>query len=70
MPYDYSENILIQESAGNLLRDDLDWLVELAYNNKVLCEQDAFGHRDYHEILLIWHFQAALKKLNPWMTQD
>jgi len=25
MSYDYSENILVQESAGNLLRDELGW---------------------------------------------
>ena len=25
MSYDYSENILIQESAGDLLRDELGW---------------------------------------------
>ena len=26
MGYDYSENILVQESAGNLLRDELGWV--------------------------------------------
>ena len=25
MSYDYSENILVQESAGNLLRDEPNW---------------------------------------------
>lgn len=25
MSYDYSENKLVQNSAGNLLRDELDW---------------------------------------------
>ena len=25
MSYDYSENILVQKSAGNLLRDELNW---------------------------------------------
>ena len=32
MSYDYSENILVQESAGNLLRDELQWDVKFAYN--------------------------------------
>ena len=36
MSYDYSENILVQESAGNLLRDDLGWDVQFAYNTDVL----------------------------------
>lgn len=25
MSHDYSENVLIQDSAGNLLRDELGW---------------------------------------------
>lgn len=34
MNYDYSENILVQESAGHLLTDELGWQVELAYNQE------------------------------------
>ena len=34
MSYDYSENILVQESAGNLLRDELGWDVKFAYNTE------------------------------------
>lgn len=30
MSYDYSENILVQESAGNQLRDVLGWDVVFA----------------------------------------
>ena len=69
MSYDYSENILVQGSAGDLLRDELGWQVEFAYNKEVLGENGTFGRRDYHEILLTRYFQAALKKLNPWITQ-
>ena len=36
MSYDYSENILVQESAGNLLRDELGGDVKFAYNTEVL----------------------------------
>ena len=32
MSYDYSENILVQESAAALLHDELGWDVVLAYN--------------------------------------
>ena len=28
MSYDYSENILVQESAGNLLQNELGWDVK------------------------------------------
>ena len=68
MSYDYSENILVQESAGNLLHDELGWEVEFAYNTEVLGANGSFGRTSYHEILLVRHFQAALKKLNPWIN--
>ena len=38
MSYDYSENILVQEAAGNLLRDELGWEVVYAYNKEKLGE--------------------------------
>lgn len=34
MSYDYSENILVQESAGNLLRDELGWMLSLHTTRK------------------------------------
>ena len=65
----YSENVLVRDSAGNLLQDELGWQVEFAHNREVLGKHGTFGRRDYREILLTRYFQAALKKLNPWMTQ-
>lgn len=61
MSYDYSENILVQESAGNLLRDELGWDVKFAYNTEVLGDNGTFGRKSYKEILLVRHFRAALK---------
>ena len=68
MSYDYSENILVQESAGHLLEEELGWRVELAYNTEVLGENGSFGRKSYKDILLVRYFKEALKKLNPWMT--
>lgn len=34
MSYDYSENILVQESAGNLLQNELGWDVKFTHNTK------------------------------------
>ena len=70
MSYDYSENILVQESAGNLLRDELGWDVAFAYNTEVLGENGTFGRKSYNEILLTRYFKAALKRLNPWLTDE
>ncbi|MDY6157126.1 MAG: HsdR family type I site-specific deoxyribonuclease, partial [Agathobacter sp.] len=68
MSYDYSENILVQESTGHLLEDELGWRVELAYNTEVLGENGTFGRKSYKDILLVRYFKEALQRLNPWMT--
>ena len=68
MSYDYSENILVQESAGNLLHDELGWDVVFAYNTEVLGENGTLGRKDYHEIILWRYFNSAIRKLNPWIN--
>ncbi len=68
MSYDYSENILVQEAAGNLLHDELGWDVVYAYNREVLGENGTLGRKDYKEILLKRDLRAALQKFNPWIT--
>ena len=68
MSYDYSENILVQEAAGNLLHDELGWDVVYAYNREVLGENGTLGRKDYREILLKRDLRAALQKFNPWIT--
>jgi len=70
MSYDYSENILVQESAGNLMREELGWDVKFAYNNEILGENGTFGRKSYKEILLVRYFREALKRLNPWITDS
>ena len=68
MSYDYSENILVQESAGHLLQDELGWEVAFAYNTEQLGENGTFGRKSYKEILLTRYFREALLRLNPWIT--
>ena len=68
MSYDYSENILVQESAGRLLQQELGWEVAFAYNTEVLGPNGTFGRKDYTEVLLSRYFRAALQRLNPWLT--
>jgi len=69
MSYEYSENILVQESAGHLLQNELKWDVAFAYNTEKLGPSGTFGRNSYKEILLSRYFRAALKKLNPWITE-
>ena len=70
MSYDYSENILVQESAGNLLRDELGWDVQFAYKTETLGKDGTFGRTSYNEILLFRYFKEALKKFNPWINDS
>lgn len=70
MSYDYSENILVQESAGNLLRDELGWDVQFAYNTEVLGKNGSFGRESYKDILLNRYLIEALKKFNPWINEN
>lgn len=68
MSYDYSENTLVQEAAGDLLQSELGWDVAYAYNKEVFGENGTFGRKSEKEILLSRYFRRALKKLNPWIT--
>lgn len=68
MSYDYSENILVQESAAALLHDELGWEVVQAYNQEVLGENGTLGRKTYREIILWRYFRQALKRLNPWIS--
>lgn len=68
MKYEYSENVLVQDSAAALMHDELGWDVVYAYNTEVLGENGTLGRKDYHEIVLWRYFKQALKKLNPWIT--
>lgn len=70
MSYEYSENELVQESAGDLLENQLGWEVKYAYNKEVLGENGTFGRESYNEILLVRYFREALKKLNPWINNN
>lgn len=68
MSYDYSENILVQESAGHLLERELGWQVAFAYNTEQLGKDGTFGRTSYREILLTRYFRQAIQRLNPWLT--
>lgn len=70
MSNDYSENILIQESACNLLHNELKWDVELAYHAERLGKDGTFGRESYHEVLLLRYFRKALKEFNPWINEN
>ena len=52
MKYEYSENVLVQDSAAALMHDELGWDVVFAYNTEVLGEKGTLGRKDDHESVL------------------
>ena len=70
MSYEYSENVLIQNSAGNVLEKKLGWEVVYAYNSEKLGENGTLGRTSYHEIVLKRYLRQALLKTNDWLTED
>lgn len=70
MSHEFSENILVQESAGNLLRDELGWDEVFAYNQEVLGVHGTLGRTSYKEVVLTRYLQKALLRLNPWLTDN
>lgn len=70
MSWEYSENILVQNSAGNVLANKLGWEVVFAYNEEVLGENGTLGRNTYHDIVLTRYLKKALFDNNEWMTED
>lgn len=68
MSNEYCENKLIQQSAADLLRDELGWEVAFAFNDEVIGENATYGRKNYREVLLPKCLNAALKRINPWIT--
>ncbi len=70
MSHEYSENVLIQNSVGNVLEKKLGWEVVYAYNSEKLGENGTLGRTSYHEIVLKRYLRQALLKNNNWLTED
>ena len=68
MSYDYSENILVQGSAGDLLHNELGWELVYAYNTETLGASGTLGRASYREVLLTKFLRPALFRLNSWMS--
>ena len=68
MAKDFSEDILIQKSAADLMENELGWESVYAFDSEVLGLNGTLGRRNYHDVLLTGRFSRALKSLNPWMT--
>lgn len=70
MTYEYSENILVQNSSGNVLQNKLGWEVVFAYDKEKLGEDGTLGRKSYKEIVLTRYLRKALFDNNDWMTEE
>lgn len=70
MSWEYSENILVQNSAGDLLKNILGWDVIFAYNKEMLGETGTLGRKSYKDIILTRYLRRALIDLNDWLTDE
>lgn len=70
MSWEYSENILVQQSAGKVLKEKLGWEVVFAYDKEVLGAFGTLGRSSYKEIVLKRYLRDALFNNNDWMTDD
>ena len=70
MSYEYSENILVQNSAGNVLQNKLGWEVVFAYDKEKLGENGTLGRKSYKEIVLTRYLRKALFENNEWITEE
>ncbi len=69
MSHDYSEDNLIQKSTAQLLEEELGWKSIMAWDAEKLGKDGTLGRQSYGEVVLVRHFKAALKALNPWLTE-
>lgn len=70
MSHEYSENILVQESSINLLREELGWETYHAHNNEILGKDGTLGRESYEDVILPKFFRESMKRLNPWMSEN
>ena len=73
MSYEYSENELVQQSAVDLLHDQLGWRKFYAYNDEVLDDDSSaksIGRKSYKEIILTRYLKEAVFKFNDWMSDE
>lgn len=71
--YEYSENKMIRDSAGNLLHGELNWDVYMSQNFEQFGDaldftKGYFGRKSKREVLLTKCLEGALRNLNPWIS--
>lgn len=66
----YLEDLLVQQTTADYLRDELDWESVYAYNDETFGPEGTLGRRDDREVVLTRYLGEALVKLNPDLPQE
>lgn len=67
MNREYSENVMVRDAAGELLKE-LGWTVVMA-QQETFGRDGTFGRKSARDTLLPKYFHPAMTRLNPWMTE-
>lgn len=70
MPYDYSEDILIEQTTMRIFYEQLGWDVNNAYDNETFGETGTLGRYTNAEVVLKPKLLSAIKKLNPGLPAE
>ena len=66
MAKEYSEDNLIQKNTARFIEEELGWKSIMVWDAEMLGADGTLGRQSYGEVLLVRHFKAALRALNPW----
>lgn len=70
MPYEYSEDKLIEQTAIGIFFDKLGWDVNNAYDNEIFGENGTLGRYMNSEVILKQRLLSAIKRLNPTLPEE
>lgn len=70
MPYEYSEDNLIEQTAINLFYERLGWNTAIAYNKESFGEGSTLGRLNKREIILKRNFFLKLREFNPNLPEQ
>jgi len=70
MSYEYSEDLLIEQTSMDIFFNDLGWDVNNAFDKETFGEPGSLGRYTNSDVVLVPRLLKALKKLNPDLPDE